>query len=61
MGKPDMDNAALLYVDETYAINQCVYDVFDSLPRYAEESLYQEAMEIALARDEGSELFDAAH
>ena len=44
-----MDNAALLYVDETYAINRCVYDVFDSLPRYAEEPLYQEAMEIALA------------
>ena len=44
-----MDNAALLYVDETYAINRCIYDVFDSLPRYAEEPLYQEAMEIALA------------
>ena len=44
-----MKNAALLYADETYAINRCIYDVFDSLPRYADESLYQEALEIALA------------
>ena len=43
-----MKNAALLYADETYAINRCIYDVFDSLPRYAEEALYQEALEIAL-------------
>ena len=46
---PHMKNAALLYADETYAINRCIYDVFDSLPRYADESLYQEALEIALA------------
>ena len=45
----NMKNIALLYSDETYAINRCIYDVFDSLPRYAEESLYQEALEIALA------------
>jgi GxxExxY protein len=45
----NMKNAVLLYSDETYAINRCIYDVFDSLPRYAEESLYQEALEIALA------------
>ena len=44
-----MKNAALLYADETYAINRCIYDVFDSLPRYADESLYQEALEISLA------------
>ena len=29
-------------------INRCIYDVFDSMPRYAEEALYQEALEIAL-------------
>ena len=38
----------LLYSEETYAINRCIYDVFDSMPRYAEEALYQEALEIAL-------------
>ena len=40
---------ALLYADETYAINRCIYDVYDSMPRFAEEALYQEALEIALA------------
>ena len=44
-----MDSAALLYADETYAINRCIYDVYDAMPRYAEEALYQEALEIALA------------
>ena len=44
-----MKSNALLYADETYAINRCIYDVFDSMPRYAEEALYQEALEIALA------------
>ena len=44
-----MNTAVLLYASETHAINRCIYDVFDSLPRYVEESLYQEAMEIALA------------
>ena len=43
-----MKTNALLYADETYAINRCIYDVFDCMPRYAEEALYQEAMEIAL-------------
>ena len=43
-----MKSNALLYADETYAINRCIYDVFDSMPRYAEEALYQEALEIAL-------------
>ena len=38
----------LLYSEETYTINRCIYDVFDSMPRYAEEALYQEALEIAL-------------
>ena len=44
-----MKTNALLYADETYEINRCIYDVFDSMPRYAEEALYQEALEIALA------------
>ena len=44
-----MDSAALLYADETYAINRCIYDVYDAMPRYAEEALYQEALEIALS------------
>ena len=44
-----MKTSVLLYSDETYAINRCIYDVFDSMPRYAEEALYQEALEIALA------------
>ena len=44
-----MKSNALLYADETYAINRCIYDVFDSMPRYAEEALYQEALEIDLA------------
>lgn len=44
-----MKSNTLLYADETYAINRCIYDVFDSMPRYAEEALYQEALEIALA------------
>ena len=44
-----MDSATLLYADETYAINRCIYDVYDALPRYAEEALYQEALEIALS------------
>lgn len=44
-----MNSNALLYAEETYAINRCIYDVFDSMPRYAEEVLYQEALEIALA------------
>ncbi len=43
-----MKTNALLFVDETYEINRCIYDVFDSMPRYAEEALYQEALEIAL-------------
>ena len=43
-----MKTNALLYADETYAINRCIYDVFDAMPRYAEEALYQEALEIAL-------------
>ena len=43
-----MKSNDLLYSDETYAINRCIYDVFDSMPRYAEEALYQEALEIAL-------------
>ena len=44
-----MDSATLLYADETYAINRCIYDVYDAMPRYAEEALYQEALEIALS------------
>ena len=44
-----MKSNALLFAEETYAINRCIYDVFDSMPRYAEEALYQEALEIALA------------
>ena len=44
-----MDSAVLLYADETYAINRCIYDVYDAMPRYAEEALYQEALEIALS------------
>ena len=44
-----MKTNALLYSDETYAINRCIYDVYDSMPRFAEEALYQEALEIALA------------
>ena len=44
-----MKTSDLLYADETYAINRCIYDVFDSMPRYAEEALYQEALEMALA------------
>ena len=43
-----MKTNALLYADETYAINRCINDVYDSMPRYAEEALYQEALEIAL-------------
>ena len=43
------DNSSLLFAEETFAINRCIYDVFDSLPRFAEESLYQEALEIALS------------
>ena len=43
-----MKTSDLLYADETYAINRCIYDVFDAMPRYAEEALYQEALEIAL-------------
>ena len=43
-----MKTNALLYADETYAINRCIYDVFDAMPRFAEEALYQEALEIAL-------------
>lgn len=39
----------MLYHDETYAIIGCIYDVFNSMPRFAEEALYQEALEIALA------------
>ena len=33
---------------DEFRINRCIYDVFDSMPRYAEEALYQEALEIAL-------------
>ena len=44
-----MKTNALLYADETYAINHCIYDVYDSMPRFAEEALYHEALEIALA------------
>ena len=44
-----MKTNALLYSDETYAINRCIYDVYDSMPRFAEEVLYHEALEIALA------------
>lgn len=44
-----MNTADLLYHDETRAIIGCIYDVFNSLPRFAEEALYQEALEIALA------------
>ena len=44
-----MQTNALLYADETFAINRCIYDVYDSMPHYAEEALYQEALEIALA------------
>jgi GxxExxY protein len=44
-----MKTNALLYAEETYAINRCIYDVYDSMPRFAEEALYQEALEIALA------------
>ena len=44
-----MKSDDLLFTDETYAINRCIYDVFDAMPRYAEEALYQEALEIALA------------
>ena len=44
-----MKTNALLYADETYAINRCIYDVFDAMPHYAEEALYQEALEIALS------------
>jgi GxxExxY protein len=44
-----MKTNTLLYADETYAINRCIYDVYDSMPRYAEEALYHEALEIALA------------
>ena len=43
-----MKTVDLLYGDETRAIIGCVYDVFNGLPRFAEEALYQEAMEIAL-------------
>ena len=43
-----MKTGDLLYGDETRAIIGCVYDVFNGLPRFAEEALYQEAMEIAL-------------
>jgi GxxExxY protein len=43
-----MQTNALLYADETFAINRCIYDVYDSMPHYAEEALYQEALEIAL-------------
>ena len=53
-----MKSNALLYADETYAINRCIYDVFDSMPRYAEEALYQEALEIALT-DVGIPSMDA--
>ena len=44
-----MKTNALLYADETYAINRCIYDVYYSMPYYAEEALYQEALEIALS------------
>ena len=44
-----MKNADIFLADETYAINRCVYDVFDAMPRFAEEAIYQEALEIALA------------
>ena len=42
------NNASLLFAEETFAINRCIYDVYDAMPRFAEEVLYQEAMEIAL-------------
>lgn len=44
-----MNTANLLYHDKTRAIIGCIYEVFNSLPRFAEEALYQEALEIALA------------
>ena len=43
-----MKTAEMIYHEETRAIIGCVYDVFNSLPRFAEEALYQEALEIAL-------------
>lgn len=46
-GKP-LKTADMLYNDETRAIIGCVYDVFNSMPRFAGEALYLEAMEIAL-------------
>ena len=44
-----MKTSDLLYSAETHAIIGCVYEVFNTLPRFAEEALYQEALEIALA------------
>ena len=44
-----MNTDDLLYHDETRAIIGCIYEVFNSLPRFVEEALYQEALEIALA------------
>lgn len=43
-----MKTADMLYHHETHSIIGCVYDVFNSLPKFAEEALYQEALEIAL-------------
>lgn len=39
-----MKTAEMIYHEETRAIIGCVYDVFNSLPRFAEEALYQEAL-----------------
>ena len=44
-----MKNADIVLSDETYAINRCVDDVYDAMPRFAEEAIYQKALEIALA------------
>lgn len=43
-----MVTSNLLYSRETRAIIGCMYDVFNSMPRFAEEALYQEAVEVAL-------------
>lgn len=39
-----MKTAEMIYHEETRAIIGCVYDVFNSLPRFAEEALCQEAL-----------------
>ena len=44
-----MKNIDLLYRDETEAIIGCIHEVFNAMPRFAEEALYQEALEMALS------------